>query len=156
MPLGINGLAPTGAPTAKMLEAFAYVKWCVVATYAFAALRLLADDPFGALNDTFGGWLWAHVRGGGQALLAMLVHKSRRLRRAQILRKHVASGPSPDDVDTNWAKPGRLERTSDWFESVPRLMDHGPTLVGIRMSWANLVCLGLAPFAGSSRDTNQG
>jgi len=44
-----------GPPTPEMLVKLGRVKWCVIATYACAVGRFWAKDPFGALNDLFGG-----------------------------------------------------------------------------------------------------
>lgn len=44
-----------GPPTPGMLAKLSYVKWCVVVTYICAVGRLVADDPFGSLNDILGG-----------------------------------------------------------------------------------------------------
>eukprot|EP00408_Alexandrium_pacificum_P010784 CAMPEP_0171222918 /NCGR_PEP_ID=MMETSP0790-20130122/35511_1 /TAXON_ID=2925 /ORGANISM="Alexandrium catenella, Strain OF101" /LENGTH=224 /DNA_ID=CAMNT_0011688879 /DNA_START=17 /DNA_END=688 /DNA_ORIENTATION=- len=44
-----------GPPTREMLAKLGHVKWCVIATYACAVGRFWAKDPFGALNDLFGG-----------------------------------------------------------------------------------------------------
>lgn len=44
-----------GPPTQEMLVKLGHVKWCVIATYACAVGRFWAKDPFGALNDLFGG-----------------------------------------------------------------------------------------------------
>uniref|UniRef100_A0A7S2VKH7 Uncharacterized protein n=1 Tax=Zooxanthella nutricula TaxID=1333877 RepID=A0A7S2VKH7_9DINO len=38
-----------------MVSRLQFVKWLVVATYVCAAGRFVSDDPFGALNDMFGG-----------------------------------------------------------------------------------------------------
>ena len=45
----------TMAPSPEMSAKLGLVKWCVIATYACAVGRFFADDPFGALNDLFGG-----------------------------------------------------------------------------------------------------
>lgn len=44
-----------GPPTPEMANNLSVVKVCVIAIYACALGRLFADDPFGALNDLFGG-----------------------------------------------------------------------------------------------------
>mmetsp|Transcript_37264 Transcript_37264/g.79153 ORF Transcript_37264/g.79153 Transcript_37264/m.79153 type:complete len:217 (-) Transcript_37264:43-693(-) len=54
LPLGM-GSPVMGQPTQEMLAKFGCVKWCVFATYACAFGRFFADDPFGGLNDLFGG-----------------------------------------------------------------------------------------------------
>jgi len=52
IPLG--GMLIMGPPTQRMQKRLSYVKWCVIATYACAVGRFVANDPFGALNDVFG------------------------------------------------------------------------------------------------------
>ncbi|CAE8725319.1 unnamed protein product, partial [Polarella glacialis] len=54
IPLG-SGPQISGPPTDEMLATLRHVKWCVLATYACVVGRFLADDPFGAINDLFGG-----------------------------------------------------------------------------------------------------
>lgn len=44
-----------GPPTPEMASKLNVVKFCVIAVYICALGRLFADDPFGALNDLFGG-----------------------------------------------------------------------------------------------------
>jgi len=51
----LSGMLVMGPPTPRMLTKLSYVKWCVIATYACAVGRFVANDPFGALNDVFGG-----------------------------------------------------------------------------------------------------
>mmetsp|Transcript_139646 Transcript_139646/g.348234 ORF Transcript_139646/g.348234 Transcript_139646/m.348234 type:complete len:230 (-) Transcript_139646:48-737(-) len=55
MVIPLGGLPVMGPPTPGMVTKLQYVKWCVLATYACAVGRFIADDPFGALNDLFGG-----------------------------------------------------------------------------------------------------
>mmetsp|Transcript_13006 Transcript_13006/g.40859 ORF Transcript_13006/g.40859 Transcript_13006/m.40859 type:complete len:218 (-) Transcript_13006:86-739(-) len=54
LPLGMSPPV-MGPPTPEMLAKLGLVKWCVIATYACAVGRFGAKDPFGALNDLFGG-----------------------------------------------------------------------------------------------------
>mmetsp|Transcript_95320 Transcript_95320/g.273314 ORF Transcript_95320/g.273314 Transcript_95320/m.273314 type:complete len:224 (-) Transcript_95320:85-756(-) len=55
MVVPLHSLSQSAPPTPGMVTKLVYVKRCVIVTYICAVGRFIADDPFGAINDVFGG-----------------------------------------------------------------------------------------------------